>query len=142
MRRGHSLLELLVVLALLGLAVTLATPVVGDFLDWVAADGAAHDVAVALSVTRQTALNRGTLARLRISSDSLVVDLRDTGAWVPWRRFTGPASRGVSLTASNPEVVFSPLGMGWGASNTTITLLRGARSERITTSRVGRVKRW
>ena len=142
MRRGHTLLELILVLAVTGLCLALATPILGDFLDWVAADGAAHDVAMAIGVARQGAVGRGVLSRLRIAPESLAVDLRDSGGWVPWRRFPGPAARGVTLAVSNPEVVFSPLGIGWGASNTTFTLTRGGREERITTSRVGRVKRW
>jgi hypothetical protein len=47
----------------------------------------------------------------------------------------------VSLQVSNPVVAFSPIGVGWGASNTTITLRRGSQVETITTSRVGRVRR-
>jgi hypothetical protein len=43
---------------------------------------------------------------------------------------------------SNPLVVFGPTGMGWGVSNTRITLQRGSQVETITVSRVGRVKRW
>jgi len=143
MRRGHTLLELVLVLVVTGLCVALTVPVLGDFLDWVAADGAAGDVAIALAVARQGAVGRGVLSRLRIAPESLVIDLKDdTGGWVPWRRFPGPATRGVGLDVSNPEVVFSPLGLGWGASNTTVTLTRGGREARVTTSRVGRVKRW
>ena len=142
MQKGHTLLELLVVLTVVGICLAVATPLATDVLDWIAADGAAHDVTMALAVARQEAVVEGRAARVRISPDSLVVEVRDTGRWVPFRRFAGPASRRVILEVSNPEVVFSPIGMGWGASNTTVTLGRGKRQERITTSRVGRVKRW
>jgi len=43
---------------------------------------------------------------------------------------------------SNPVVVFDAIGIGWGASNTTVVLRRGTRVEKITLSRIGRVKRW
>ena len=142
MRKGHTLVELLVVLAVLGICLMVAVPRVAGFLDWVATDGAAHDVSIALAVTREAAVGQGVTARLLIAAESLVVQVRDTSGWVSWRRFPGPATRGVSLEVSNPEVVFSPLGAGWGASNTTITLERGGREQRITTSRLGRVKRW
>lgn len=142
MHKGHTLLELMVVVTIVGIAALLTVPRVSGFLDWVAADGAAHDVTMALAVARQEAVGAGVTARLRITPESLAVDVRDTGGWVPWRRFPGPATRGVTLGVSNPEVVFSPLGAGWGASNTTVTLTRGSREERVTTSRVGRVKRW
>ena len=142
MRRGHTLLELILVLTITGLCISLTVPALGDFLDWVAADGAAGEVATALAVARQGAVGRGVLSRLRIAPESLVVDLRNEGGWVPWRRFPGPAASGVGLEVSNPEVVFSPLGFAWGASNTTVVLTRGGREARVTTSRVGRVKRW
>lgn len=142
MRKGHTLLELLVVLTIVGICLAIALPPATGVLDWIAADGAAHDVTMALAAARQVAVGRGQAARLRLAPESLVVDVHDTGGWVPWRRFPGPSSRGVSLEVSNPEVVFSPLGVGLAAANTTVTLSRGAHQERITTSRLGRVKRW
>lgn len=142
MHRGHSLLELMVVLTIVGVCVAVTTPLVTDVLDWIAADGAAHDVTMALAVAREEAVGGGRLARVRLTPDSLLVEVRDDGGWVPFRRFAGPATKGVTLQVSNPEVVFSPIGAGWGTSNTTVTLSRGKRQERVTTSRVGRVKRW
>ena len=142
MRRGFSLLELMIVLAIAAIVTALAVPSLGDLLDWVAADGAAHDVTTALAVTRATAVSQSMLARVEIGADSLRIDIRVDGAWGPYRRFPGPSARGVQLEVSNPEVIFGPSGLGWGAANSTITLRRGARVETVTTSRVGRVKRW
>jgi len=130
------------VLAIVAICVAVATPLATDVLDWIAADGAAHDVTMALATARQEAILAGQATRVRVTADSLVVDRRDSGVWVRWRGFPGPATRGVTLDVSNPEVIFSPLGAGWGTSNTTVTLHRGNRQEKITTSRVGRVKRW
>jgi len=48
----------------------------------------------------------------------------------------------VALEVSNPVVVFDPIGLAWGLSNTKVVLRRGVRSETITLSRLGRVKRW
>ena len=142
MHKGHTLLELMVVLAILGISLAVATPLATDLLDWIAADAAAHDVTVAFASARQEAVLEGVITRVRLTSDSILVDVRDSGRWVPLRRFPGVRTRGVTLEVSNSEVVFSSIGVGWGASNTTVTLSRGKRQERITTSRVGRVKRW
>lgn len=142
MRRGFSLPELLAVLAIIAIVTVLAVPRLGDVLDWVAVDGAAHDVTTALAVTRAAAVTQSTLARVAIVLDSLRIDIRVDGVWGPYRRFPGPAARGVQLEVSNPEVIFAPSGIGWGPANTTITLRRGDRMETVTTSRVGRVKRW
>ncbi|HEY6784146.1 MAG TPA: prepilin-type N-terminal cleavage/methylation domain-containing protein [Gemmatimonadales bacterium] len=142
MRRGFSLPELMVVLAIIAVVLALGVPRFGDTLDWAAADGAARDVTTALAVTRAAAISQSTLARLQIAADSLRIDLRTDGGWMAYRRDPGPAARGVQLDVSNPEVIFAPTGLGWGPANSTITLSRGGRIETITTSRVGRVKRW
>ena len=141
MRRGFTLLELVVVLAIVAMLTTFAVSRLVPLVDWIAADGAARDVTSALAVTRTAAVLRGTRARLRIAADSLRIDRESPAGWEPYARWAGPASAGVTLTVSNPEVVFSPLGIAWGLSNTRIVLSRGSQIETITTSRLGRVRR-
>jgi prepilin-type N-terminal cleavage/methylation domain-containing protein len=141
MRRGFTLLELVVVLAIVVVLTTFAVWRLVPLVDWIAADGAARDVTSALAVTRTAAVLRGTRARLRIAADSLRIDREGPAGWEPYARWAGPASAGVTLTVSNPEVVFSPLGIAWGLSNTRIVLSRGSQIETITTSRLGRVRR-
>lgn len=141
MRRGFTLVEMVVVLALIALLTTFALARLAPVLDWIATDGAARDVTTALAVTRTAAVLRGARARLRIAADSLRIDREGPSGWESYARWTGPASAGVSLTVSNPDVVFSPLGIAWGVSNTRIVLRRGSQVETITTSRLGRVRR-
>lgn len=141
MRRGFTLLELVVVLAIVAVLTTFAVWRLVPLVDWIAADGAARDVTSALAVTRTAAVLHGTRARLRIAADSLRIDREGPAGWEPYARWAGPASAGVTLTVSNPEVVFSPLGIAWGLSNTRIVLSRGSQIETITTSRLGRVRR-
>jgi prepilin-type N-terminal cleavage/methylation domain-containing protein len=141
MRQGFTLLELVVVLAIVAMLTTFAVSRLIPLVDWIAADGAARDVTSALAVTRTAAVLRGTRARLRIAADSLRIDREGPAGWEPYARWAGPASAGVTLTVSNPEVVFSPLGIAWGLSNTRIVLSRGSQIETITTSRLGRVRR-
>ena len=92
MHKGHTLLELMVVLAIVGICLAVVTPRVLDVLDWIAADGAAHDVTVVLATARQEAILAGRAARVRLTADSLVTDLRDSGVWIPWRSLPGPHS--------------------------------------------------
>ena len=141
MRRGFTLLELVVVLAIVVVLTTFAVWRLVPLVEWIAADGAARDVTSALAVTRTAAVLRGTRARLRIAADSLRIDREGPAGCEPYTRWAGPASAGVTLTVSNPEVVFSPLGVAWGLSNTRIVLSRGSQIETITTSRLGRVRR-
>ena len=142
MRGGFTLLEMVVVLAVVALLTTFVVSRLVPLVDWIAADGAARDMTTALAVTRTAAVLRGARARLRIAADSLRIDREGAAGWEPYARWAGPASAGVSLTVSNPEVVFSPLGIAWGLGNTRIVLRRGSQVETITTSRLGRVRRF
>lgn len=142
MNRGFTLIELAIVLLIVGVVAAAGVPRLRGWLDWIAADRAASEITAALAVARNGAVAHGTRARLTIAADSLRVDRWGPGGWAPWWRREGPAGHGVALEVSNPVVIFGPTGMGWGASNTTATLRRGSQVETITTSRVGRVKRW
>jgi prepilin-type N-terminal cleavage/methylation domain-containing protein len=142
MREGFTLTELAVGLLLVAILTGIGLPRLGRTLDWIAADAAARDVTTALAVTRATAAMHGIRTRLVITADSLRLDRWEEARWLPVRRWPGPASRGVTLEVSNPEVTFDPLGLGWGVSNTRVVVRRGRSSEMVTVSVVGRVKRW
>ena len=139
--RGFTLVELLVVLLILAVAASLSVPRLGSALDRIATDAAARDVTTALATARAAAVLQGTRARLRIAADSLRVDREGAQGWEPYARWPGPAASGVALQVSNPEIVFGPLGLGWGLANTRVELRRGSQIETITTSRLGRVRR-
>jgi prepilin-type N-terminal cleavage/methylation domain-containing protein len=142
MPRGFTLTELAVALTMVALLLVVGLPRLSGVLDWVAADRAAREVTTALAVARAAAVMRGTRTRVTIAADTLRIDRWEGADWRPYQRWPGPISEGVTLEVSNPEVVFGPTGMGWGASNTRVVLRRGSHTETITTSRLGRVKRW
>jgi prepilin-type N-terminal cleavage/methylation domain-containing protein len=143
MRRGVTLPEVVVVLAVLAIVTAITLPHLAGLLDWIAVDTAAREVTSSIAVARNAAVMQGVRSRAVIGSDSLRVDCWAVGdSWGPLLRWPGPVAHGVSLEVSNPAVVFDAIGLGWGLSNTTIALRRGERSATITVSRVGRVKRW
>ena len=142
MRRGLSLPELLLVVAVMGTLLAVALPRLGAWLDWAAVNGAAGEATMAIAVARQEAIVWGTHTQLVIRAEALTIDTLGPLGWSRWRDYPGPAARGVTLAVSNPRIAFAPNGVAWGASNTRIVLRRGSRSETITVSRVGRVKRW
>ena len=142
MRRGYSFIELAVALSVVGLVTTITLPRLAGLLDALAVERAAAEVTTALAVARNAAVMGARRARLSVMSDSLRLDQWDGDVWEPLKRWPGPARLGVTATVSNPMVAFSPLGVGWGASNTRIVLERGLRHATITASRAGRIKRW
>lgn len=142
MSKGFTLIELLVVICIAAIVTAFWAPRAARWMDWLATERALRDVTTALAVGRHGAVLQATRARVTIDKDSLRIDRFQNGGWQPWWRLPGPASHGVLLQTSNPIVVFGPTGMGWGLSNTTITLRRGSQVETLTLSRVGRVKHW
>jgi len=142
MRRGFTLTELAVALAILAIVTAITLPRLQGLLDWIAVNTAAQDVTTAVAVTRYAAIMQGGRRRLVLARDSLRIDRWSGDSWVPHERWPGPDRHGVALEVSNPVVVFDPIGLAWGLSNTKVVLRRGVRSETITLSRLGRVKRW
>ena len=140
-RKGFTLAEVVAVIAIVGLLVVLVVPRLAPAFDWIATDGAARDVTTAISVARAAAVMQGTRARLHIASDSLRIDREGPAGWEPYARWPGPAHSGVAMRVSNPDLMFGPIGIGWGPANTTVVLRRGSQFATITTSRLGRVKR-
>src|SRR2546430_17050361 len=142
MRRGFTLTELAVVLAILAVVTAITLSRVQSWLDWIAVNTAAQDVTTAVAVTRSAAVMQGGRRRLVIARDSLRIDRWAGDSWRPSERWPGPDQHGVSLDVSNPVVVFDPIGLAWGLSNTTVVLRRGVRSETITLFRLGPGERW
>ena len=142
MPRGYSLVELAVVLAIVGLVMGITLPRFGDLLDGIAVERAASELTTALAAARNGAVVRATRARLSIATDSLRIDEWGDHGWERALCWPGPAAHGVAVSTSNPTVTFDPRGFGLGLANTRVVLWRGSQSATITTSRVGRVKRW
>lgn len=142
MVRGYTLLELTIVLAVAALVMIITLPRMARLLDVIAVERAATQVTNGLAVARNAAVMRARRVRFSVAGDSMRLDEWAVNGWQTIRGWPGPDQLGVSVTASSPIVTFGPLGVGWGAANTRIVLERGAERATITTSRVGRVKRW
>src|SRR5437870_12561868 len=125
MRRGFSLLELIVTLAAAAVVTAITLPRLGGVLDWLAVDAEAAKVTTGLAVTRHVEIMRGTRARLVVAVDSLRIDRWDGRTWTLLVRWVGPGEAGVLLVVSNPEAVSGTTGMGWGAANTTLVMQPG-----------------
>lgn len=137
-RRGMTFVELLLTLAVLGILTSITMPRAASLIDRISVKGATQDVVLALATARAAASRRGAYAsfiadprtgRIRVVSDGETILDRNVGRM-----------RGVRLEASRESVTFAPSGLGWGAANTTVVVSRGARSDTIVMSRLGRVR--
>jgi Tfp pilus assembly protein FimT len=140
-RRGITVPELLTVTVILGVLASVVTPPLARGLDRAAVHEASDRYAALHETTRQLAISRGSLARLELEPalKSGTVSWRRAGT--TWDTILSRPLGSARLLASRRIVTFSPLGIGFGASNTRIIFSRGAAVETLTVSRTGRLKR-
>jgi Tfp pilus assembly protein FimT len=139
MRRGTTIFELAVTLALLGIAAGVALPRFAGYRDRVAVSAAAASALALLSVARHGAIRRAAVTAVRFDSAAtrvIVFADRDTLADRPLG-----IVHGVRLNATRDSIAYAPNGLGYGAANVRLILTRGAAAETITVSRLGRVRR-
>jgi Tfp pilus assembly protein FimT len=139
--RGATLPELTVVTLIIGVLASVVVPPVRRYLDQATVRGASERFVAVHAVTRQSAILSGRLSRYVVDrgTNTLVLSLRTPqGRWDTVRVVPLGDLR---LTVSQPTVTFNPLGVGYGASNTTVIFARGVSAETVTVSRTGRLRR-
>lgn len=139
MRRGTSILQLVLVLVMLGILSGLAVPRWHAFHDRIAADAGATAVVALLSTARHAAVRRARVTAIRFDTSAGVIIVQAGADTVMSRSLR--AVHGVRLAVSRDSIAYAPTGMGYGAANTRIIVSRGAAAETLTVSRLGRVQR-
>jgi prepilin-type N-terminal cleavage/methylation domain-containing protein len=138
MRRGFSLLELVLVLAVVGLLFGIALPRLAGAVDHIEVESAANHLRAAHQRARIMAVTRSQVLVLTIQADSLVI--RPRGQASPLWTEDGPTATGVTLEGPARQFTFSPVGLTLGFSNATLRLSRGSATRTIVISRLGRVR--
>lgn len=143
MRRGVTLLELLVVLVIIGIIVGMVVPSSASLADRMAVEHEAGRLLVAYRSAWLTARAQHRLALLSVTSDSLAIRTV-SGAGAPdtvlaWLA-PGPGLAGVSIQGAPHTTVFAPNGAAMGFANTRHVLSKGGASRQVVVSRLGRVR--
>jgi len=140
-RQGFTLPELLAVVAIMAILFSIVAPPLGRALDQAAVREGAERFAALHATTRQLAIARNALARLELDPATRMATLsvrRSPTAWDTVGSYPlGPAA----LACSNPTMVFGPMGLGYGTSNTRVIFSQGSAADTVTTSRTGRLRR-
>src|SRR5262245_32383457 len=138
MRRGVTLLELVVALVIVGLVAGIAMPRLQRVADSLAVHRAALDIVSAHRRARMTAILQSRLVELTIRQDTLAI--RAAGDTVELWHAAGPDAESVTLSGPSRALVFSPIGLTVGVSNATYRLSRGTATRTIIVSRLGRLR--
>ena len=137
MRRGYTVVELTLVLAIVGLMLGIALPRLTPLRDSWSAEQAAQAVVLAHRRARIAAILMNRPLVLTVAADSLrIATLTDSVVW----RAAGPAASGATLVGPVRKLTFSPVGLTTGLSNATFQISRGAAIRSVVVSRLGRVR--
>jgi prepilin-type N-terminal cleavage/methylation domain-containing protein len=138
MRRGATLIELVLVLVILGTLTAIAEPRIRSISDSLAVNRAAIDITTAHRRARITAILQSRIIELSVGATAL--SIRPRGASTDIWSIEGPAGAGVALAGPTRVITFSPIGISMGLSNASFVLSRGAASRTVVVSRLGRVR--
>ena len=127
--------------AIMGVVASVVMPPLGRTLDRAAVEEGVQRFAAAHATTRELAIARGALARLELDRAAHTVAVSVQRTATLWDTVATYSLGTAQITCSNPVMVFNPIGLGHGASNTRVIFSRGTAVDTVTTSRTGRLRR-
>lgn len=137
--RGHTVLELTVVLGVLAVLAALVAPRYSALRDALAVRSASTDLVQALALARRTALATRQNTAAIFDTAAGRISIRSSGQTMIRHDLT--SSYGVRVGSNRDSLVYDSRGFGYGASNLTITVRRGGVVDSVVVSRLGRL-RW
>jgi prepilin-type N-terminal cleavage/methylation domain-containing protein len=138
-RPAFTLLELTLTMTIVALCLGLVAPRFAALRDGASVRGAANEIGAAFSNAREMAIARAGLVAVVFDTANAAIELRADGQRIA-RRSLGD-TYGVRLRSNRDSAVYDARGLGYGVSNLSVTVRRGAMADTLTMSRLGRV-RW
>lgn len=138
MRRGFNLIEITMVLAVIAVLSAITLPRAAGFIDRIKVRGAVTEIVAMFSTARHAAIARGAQTTLDIDLGRGAMVLHVGPDTLQSREIA--TAHGVEITSNRTSLTYSPLGVGYGAANFTITVRRNAAADTIFISRLGRVR--
>jgi len=152
--RGFTLLELLLVVAMLGILGSIASLQLAPLLSSVRLDSGARQVASDLQAARMKAIvqNRRFRVTFRPSTKDYVVDAEAAGAWRRHNLHSHdpgvaddalialPVGVGITAVNSGGDVIFVPRGHVDGGITITLGAATGGDAKRVVVNLAGRVR--
>jgi competence protein ComGC len=136
---AFTLIELVLTMMVAALCLALAAPRFATLRDGASVRGAANEIGAAFSEARQMAIARATLVAVVLDTANGAIELRSRGQQLS-RRSLG-VIYGVRMASNRDSAVYDARGLGYGVSNLSVTVRRGAMVDTLIMSRLGRV-RW
>ena len=137
-RGGHTLIELVLVIAIIGLTSLIGIRQVQLYLDRVATRDSVRAAGNLVARARDEAVALHTPVSVRIDTISASLDLVARSG--PFGRAALGEVNGVALSTSRNAITFDVRGLGYGAANLTLVARRGRASDTLVVSRLGRVR--
>jgi type II secretion system protein H len=145
MRRGFTLIEIVMVLTLIGIMLAVAVPYIGSSTNKGNVRGAMDALSTLHAMAKQSAIQRGRQAMLVLNagSGSATVVARNAAGtgWDTLETAEMDDRFGVTLTSTRDTLIFTPRGIGTELSGTTIIVTKGDAADTITVSAAGRLVR-
>ena len=138
MRRGVTLLEVIVVVVIIALICAIGTPVLLRRLDRTRVRHASSEIVSALGLARTTAVAREAHVSVIFDAAATAITVA-AGADTLLRRSLGDVY-GVALRSNRDSATYGPTGLGYGAANQSIVITRGSAADTVVVSRLGRVR--
>jgi prepilin-type N-terminal cleavage/methylation domain-containing protein len=137
-RRGFTIIETAVVLAIASALFAIGLPRAWSFIDRIEVTGAVTEIESLFSLARHVAIARGSQVSLDIDAGRQIITVR-SGTETIRTREVG-AAHGVALSTNRTSITYSPIGVGYGAANFSLIVSRNRAVDTVVVSRLGRVR--